>query len=124
MKASFVSLLLALLVLVSCAPNGEPETGSKDQETMPIVVVVQLSPDVARAIHEGDSSDAAETLQALLDDMNVAMNPMHPNTRDPLLIPYFTVDVSDRAKAEQVVAELNELPFVEGAYIKPPDALP
>ena len=139
MKEMFVLLVLAVLVLVSCASGGKPtlspsatpaqlEDGQKidgtGEETMPIVVTVQLSPDVALALHEQMPSDESEELLKMLKDLGVTLEPMHPGARDPLLTPFFTVEVPDQATAERVIASLVESEAVEGAYIKPPEALP
>ena len=139
LKNALALLVLCVLVLVGCASNGEPTpspsatpTQQKDDrkidgtgvETMPIVVTVQVSPDVALALHQQTPSDESEELLELLKNLGVTLEPMHPGARDPLLTPFFMVVVPDQATAERVIASLGESEAVEGVYIKPPEALP
>jgi hypothetical protein len=49
---------------------------------------------------------------------------LHPGREDPLLAPYFTVEVPDAATAERVIAGLQNCEAVEAAYLKPPEAMP
>ena len=91
---------------------------------MPIVVTVQVSPDEALALHEQTPSDETKDLLSLVNRLGVNLKPVHPSARDPLLIPFFTVEVPDQATAERIIAALRESKAVEGAYIKPPEAAP
>jgi hypothetical protein len=139
LKNALALLVLGVLVLVGCTSDREPTpspsatpTQQKDdrkidgagEETMPIVVTVQVSPDVALALHQQTPSDKSEELLELLKDLDVTLKPMHPGARDPLLTPFFTVEVPDQATAERVIAGLGESEAVEGVYIKPAEALP
>lgn len=67
----------------------------------------------------------AETLQSQLEELGVALRPVHPGTDDPLLAPYFAVEVEDDEElVEQVLAVLRHSPVVEAAYTKPAAELP
>lgn len=91
---------------------------------MPIVVIVQVSPDEALALHEQTPSDKTKDLLALVNRLGVNLKPVHPDTHDPLLMPFFKVEVPDQSTAEPIIAALCESKAVEGAYTKPPEAPP
>ena len=91
---------------------------------MPIVVIVQVSPDEALALHEQTPPDEMKDLLALIKRQGMNLKPVHPGTHDPLLIPFFTVEVPDQSTAERIIAALCESKAVEGAYTKPAEAPP
>ena len=81
-------------------------------------IVVQLKPALARQVHSARGGIA----QAVVS--GVVLQPIHPGTSDPDLMRFFTVEVLDRASAEQLIARLQQDAEVEAAYIKPPDEMP
>ena len=88
-------------------------------------VTIQVSADVAHIVHEGGSpTTESRELLKIAEELGVSLEPMHPGAEDPLLAPYFRVEVSDSATAERVIAHLRQSKTVEAAYLKPPDELP
>jgi len=51
------------------------------------------------------------------------LQPMHPGTDDDELRTYFYADVDDERVGE-LLESLEKNDAIEGAYVKPPDALP
>lgn len=66
----------------------------------------------------------ADELARRLQARGLSLKPMHPGVDDPQLASYFLLEVPEEDTAEEVMRELLQLPAVEAAYIKPPDALP
>ncbi len=88
-------------------------------------VTTRVREDVASALHRRQSSTtASRELSQVMDELGVALEPIHPGAEDPYLAPYFTVEVPDTATAERVIARLQNCEAVEAAYVKPPDAMP
>jgi hypothetical protein len=83
----------------------------------PTSVTVQVKPELA--LPRG-----APALDALAGELGVTFRAMHPDTDDPTLRTYFTVDVPNAASAERVAARLRDSPAIAAAYVKPPDAMP
>lgn len=88
-------------------------------------VSIKLDPQAASELH-GDAATTARTgrIVETARRHGAALQPMHPGTNDPELRSYFFADVGDAAKAEKLATALREHDSVEGAYVKPPDALP
>ena len=80
------------------------------------IITVQVKPD------SGDGT--RDALATIARELGVTILPMHPGTDDSTLRTYFTVDVTNAASAERVVARLRESPAIAAAYVKPPEALP
>lgn len=88
-------------------------------------ITVQLQVDVARRLQQREPPTAeSEELHRLTKQLGVVLEPVHPETADPDLMRYFTVQVPDQAAAERVLARLQQSKAVEAAYLKPPDAMP
>jgi hypothetical protein len=88
-------------------------------------ITVQLQTDVARRLQQrGPPTAESEELNRITKQLGVVLEPIHPGTADPDLMRYFTVEVSDQAAAERVIASLQQSKAVEAAYVKPPDAMP
>ena len=79
-------------------------------------ITVQLKPEL--------TSGEREALTTLTRELGVSLRAMHPDTDDSVLRTYFTVDVTNAASAERVVARLRESPAIAAAYVKPPEAMP
>jgi hypothetical protein len=92
---------------------------------MEIQITVQVSSELACALRLGASRglESQELLQTL-EAHGIALEPLHPDAEDPFLTPYYTVEVPDAAKAEEVIAALRRSVAVEAAYIKPMDEPP
>jgi hypothetical protein len=88
-------------------------------------IAVQLSETAARSLR-APARDAAndDGLAKLARDLRVSLQPTHPDTTDPTLRSWYSVDVPDEATAHSVVTELLRRPDVLAAYVKPLDALP
>ena len=90
-----------------------------------IQVTVQVSADVARILHQrGAPTTESKELLKIAEEFGVVLEPMHPGAEDPLLTPYFMVEVPDSTTAERVIAHLRRSTAVEAVYLKPPDELP
>lgn len=88
-------------------------------------VVIQVSADVARALHQlGPPTKESEALRRTVETSGLTLKPIHPGTEDPNLQTYFIVEVQDPAAAQELVDRLQKLAGIEAAYIKPPDELP
>jgi hypothetical protein len=62
-----------------------------------------------------------EDLSRSLEQLGVRLRPVHPGSDDPLLAPYFNVEVpEDEELAARVLAVLEKSEAVEAAYVKPP----
>lgn len=88
-------------------------------------VTIRVRTDVALALHQRQQHTAAsEELLQIANELDVVLEPLHPDTEDPYLVRYFTVKVSDSATAERVIARLHHCKAIEAAYLKPPDEMP
>ena len=81
-------------------------------------ITVQLTSSATKDARAAVDSTASRSVLPWLD---YQLRPVHPDTDDPDLSSYFTVDVSERDEAEDLARELMEDPAVQAAYIKPDD---
>jgi hypothetical protein len=88
-------------------------------------ITIRIRGDVARSLQrlKSPSVESQELLRTVAD-IGVSVEPLHPGIDDPRLVRYFRITVPDPVVAEQVIARLWQLPAVEAAYIRPPDATP
>lgn len=92
---------------------------------MKIQVVIIVSADVARPLQQrGSPTAGSQELLMIAEELGVLLEPMHPDSDDPLLAPYFMAEVPDSATAEWVITHLRKSKAIEAAYLKPPDELP
>jgi len=88
-------------------------------------VVIQVSADVARALHRQSPPTAeSEAFLRVIETFGLTLVPMHPGTDDPNLQSFFTVEVQDQGTAQRLIDRLQQLAGIEAAYVKPPDELP
>ncbi len=89
-------------------------------------ITVKLSEDVVRRLGSKVARErATETVLGMTpEEANVEIRPMHPDTNDPGLSSFYTVEVADEAQAEQTLSRLRSSSVVEAAYVKPADELP
>ena len=87
---------------------------------MPVIVL--LSSDVHSDV--GARHLLVERIDQALREWNVALRPMLPDTRDAQLSRYYTIDVSDRDTADEIISSLSRFPGIEAAYWKPADEAP
>jgi len=88
-------------------------------------VSIKLDSQAAGELHRG--APATQRTRAVVQTVRkhgAAIQPMHPGTDDPELRSYFFADVDEDAAAEELARALRDHEAVEGAYTKPPDALP
>lgn len=85
-------------------------------------ISVQVRPDLAPAVQGREAPPVeVDDLSRRLQELGVGLQPVHPGADDPLLAPYFTVEVPDDEElAARVLAVLEESGAVEAAYVKPP----
>jgi hypothetical protein len=125
-----VGSVIALIVFASCnasstaVPAGANVTDSRE-EVITMQVTVQVSADLARALHQrGPPTAESEELLRIIETFGIALEPMHRDTDDPNLQSYFTVEVADYAIAQRLMNRLQLLEAVKATYVKPPDELP
>ncbi len=88
-------------------------------------ITVQVSADVARALNQQGTPNAdSQALLRTIETLGLTLKPMHPDTDDPNLQNYFTVEVQDAATAQRVADQLRQSDAIKAAYVKPPDELP
>src|SRR5215510_5737871 len=109
-KVTSVISLFTILVIIACAScNASPRLvptriGVIDttKEAMTMQVVIQVSPDIARALHQRSPPiGESETLLRTIETFGLKLEPMHPDTNDPDLQSYFRVEVKDQATAQR-----------------------
>jgi hypothetical protein len=104
-------------------PTSTDVTGSRE-EVITMQVTVQVSADVARALHQlGPPTAESEGLLMMTETLGLTLKRMHPDTDDPNLQSYFIVEVPDHATAQHVMNRLQHSEAVKAAYVKPPDEL-
>ena len=119
------SLILFLILLMAGCVSAEQTNGYPPQipieENGPMVVTVQVTLEAARVLqNQSDPTPSSEELIAVLEELEISLEPLHPGTGDPVLITFFTVDVVDADMAEKVINQLLQSDAVEAAYLKPP----
>jgi hypothetical protein len=88
-------------------------------------IIVQVAPQVARAIRRGMSfGEACSEVSAVAYRLGASIKPLHPEVDDETLGSYFTLEVTDRATAKQAVQQLLRCRDVRAAYVKPRAAAP
>jgi len=97
-------------------------------------VVVVLQPRTAQEMHFPSRAATNESVNRGMADLHsaegelgVSLTPMYPGESHPTLLPFFFIDVPDKATAEKVVARLTQSEAVESAYTQPeaePPGLP
>ncbi|MEN6438471.1 MAG: hypothetical protein ABFD97_07805 [Syntrophobacter sp.] len=91
-------------------------------------VIVQLRLDIAVGLQKRLPAEllpgATRELLAVATEFGVNIEPVHPGSTDPLLVPYFRLDATSRETAQSLVERFLKVEGVIGAYIKPPDELP
>lgn len=91
------------------------------EKVMTVEISVQIVVDVARVLHQqAPPTSGSQKLTQVLQELGVALEPVHPGMQEPELIKWFTINVPDRVTAERVVTRLLEGDMVEAAYVKPP----
>jgi hypothetical protein len=127
-RGALILAALATLVLAGCTfhagpakPTEVPGDGRRWEGDMPVEISVEVSPDVARALHkQAPPTEASEDLLRLVESLGHTLEPMHPGTTDPTLIPFFKLQVPDQAAADAAIAALLASEGIEGAYAVPP----
>jgi len=90
-----------------------------------IEVIIQLAEDVSLSLQNNTNSTGnSQQLLNLMSELNVKINPLHPGTKDPSLITWFSIKLPDETKADEAVKRLKMCKGVEAAYKKPPMELP
>jgi hypothetical protein len=83
---------------------------------------IQLPLDLAYKLHQGASRLDGELTEIfnVEREYGLTIKPLHADTKDPLLIRHFVVEVPDKATAELVRTRLLQSKSVEGVYTKRP----
>ena len=83
-------------------------------------ITVQLTADATRGARGASPAKRRGVLPWLGD----RLNRVHPDTADPALASFFSIDVPDRHEAAILLDRLLADPAVTAAYIKPDDEAP
>ena len=85
-----------------------------------INVILQVSHEVAKTLnHHGKTSSESKDITNIIENLRVTLVPMYPETEDPVLNTYFIVEVPDFKVAEEIIVQLQRLPAIRAAYVKP-----
>ena len=84
-------------------------------------LVVQLTGKAAAAFASGEGPAAA--VRQALDQLGVALAPLHPGIDDEQLATYYAAELASQAGAK-AAERLRSVPGVTAAYVKPKIALP
>lgn len=86
-------------------------------------VTIQMRSRVTGAPRDTDESLRADVV-ALIAEFGEVLEPMHAGATDPLLTPFYVVDLPSRAMAMALRDKLVQHPAVEAAYVAPAPGLP
>jgi hypothetical protein len=87
-------------------------------------VSIKLTADAAAELDgRAPKSDHTRRLEELVARAGATLVPMHPEAPTDELRSFFFAEVEDD-RAEELLGELQASDEIEGAYVKPPDALP
>ena len=89
------------------------------ERIMAVTVTLQVSAAAVSALREGKLDLLERGFSETVQDLGVTLEPMDPETSDPKLQCFFTVQAADAAHAAQVSERLKHFWPVEGAYVKP-----
>ena len=113
----------SIVMMPSLRDSGRTEKADAGERL--VRITVQVSPEVARALHHRAPATAvSQGIARVLESLSVPLEPLHPDTDDEILSSYFAADVPDATAAQAVISQLRPLPGVQAAYVKPPDELP
>jgi hypothetical protein len=87
-------------------------------------VIVKLRPECAPDSDIERDLPPPKEVTDMVSSAGCQLYPMHPNSRDAELKLYYCVDVLDEPTGSTLATRLSHSNAVEGAYVKPPDALP
>ena len=87
-------------------------------------VVVITRADTAQALRNHDAGSGAADVRAVIDELGLSLESVHPDASDPALRAHFIVEVPDAATAQAAVAQLGRLTSVDAAYLKSADEPP
>jgi hypothetical protein len=79
---------------------------------------VKVSDGAAMNIHKDQKPHLSlNEIDHMEEELGIVLKPLHPGTTDRVLSSYFTVEVPDKLRAEQVIQRLRRSPYIEGANI-------
>ena len=85
-------------------------------------LVVQLTGKAAAAFASGEGP--AAPVRHALDELGVALEPLHPGIDDEQLATYYAAELATPQAGAKVVERLRSVPGITAAYVKPRIALP
>lgn len=87
-------------------------------------IILKLRPDVALALQApAPPTPAAEELVRTVEVLGGTLVPLHPGEVDPLLAPFYRVEVEE-GETQRALEALLAADGVDGAYVKPLDEPP
>ena len=87
-------------------------------------IILKLHPDIALALQgSAPPLPAAEELGRVIEELGGTLTPLHPGEVDPLLAPFYRVEVEEDA-TQRALEALLASDAVDGAYVKPADEPP
>jgi len=91
----------------------------------PVQVIVVLTTEVARDFGtSGGWHGIGKEIEDILKDFGLAIQPLHPGSRDPTLARYFVIDRIDASVAHRLATRLRSSHAVESVYVKVPGETP
>jgi hypothetical protein len=80
---------------------------------------VQVRPDVAQALSEGQQTPEIQELEEVAAAFGVRLERVHPGTDDEALATYLAARVHDDATGEEAAAALRRVDAVVAANVEP-----
>ena len=86
-----------------------------------MLITLKVDPGAALALHaKAPETASSSDLVKRAQDLGLSLQPVHPNTSDPTLQPYFQVQVDNPELVDHVLSELGSADAVEAAFKHPP----
>jgi hypothetical protein len=86
-----------------------------------MLITLKVDPGDALALHaKAPATESSSDLVKRARDLGLSLRPVHPNTSDPTLQPYFQVQVDDPEFVDHVLSELRSADAVKAAFTHPP----
>jgi hypothetical protein len=89
-----------------------------------VEIIVKLHQDIALSLRDpAPPPPVVDELVRVVEGLGGTLSPLHPGGVDPLLVPFYRVEV-DEAGVEHALEALLASDAVDAAYTKPADELP
>lgn len=93
-------------------------------EVADVEIILKVRPDIALALRApAPPTSAAAELVRTVEGLGGTLSPLHPEEADPLLAPFYRVEVEE-GTTQRALDALLASDGVDGAYVKPLDEPP